>query len=173
MQRLSADRIATPLGAMLAVADEAVLHLLEFDDDEDRLAQQVGRLCRRVAAEIVSRRTAPIRQVESELARYFAGRSAAFATPLARTATAFQLAVWDALCRIPAGRTCSYGALAAAAGRPKAIRAAGAANGANPFSIVVPCHRAIGSDGSLTKYGGGLHRKQWLLEHERRWATSA
>jgi len=172
MQPLAADRLATPLGPLLAVADAGVLHLLEFDDDPERLRRQVGRLQRRLGAELGSGRTAPIRQLEGELRRYFDGVEARFETPLSRQATAFQLAVWDALCRIPPGRTLSYRALAAAAGRPAAIRAAGAANGANPFSIVVPCHRAIGSDGSLTRYGGGLERKRWLLEHERRWASA-
>ncbi|HKY95793.1 MAG TPA: methylated-DNA--[protein]-cysteine S-methyltransferase [Kiloniellales bacterium] len=170
MRRLAAQELATPLGTMLAVADAAVLHFLEFTDDPDRLEQQLRRLKHRTGSEIGSGRTPPIEQVEAELARYFDGRSARFRTALTREATPFQLAVWDALCRIPPGETTSYGALAAAAGRPAAIRAAGTANGANPISIVIPCHRAIGADGSLTKYGGGLHRKRWLLEHERRWA---
>lgn len=172
MQTLAAQQIATPIGPMLAVADAEVLHLLEFAGDPERLDPQLARLSRRTGKEIGSGRTAPVRQLEAELARYFDGRSAAFQTPLSRQATEFQLAVWDALCLIPPGATLSYRELAAAAGRPAAVRAAGAANGANPFSIVVPCHRAIGSDRSLTKYGGGLHRKRWLLEHERRWATS-
>jgi len=175
MRRLATSRLATPLGPMLAVADEAVLHLLEFDDPE-RLERQLARLCRRSGAAVSPGRTAPIDRVEAELRAYFDGRlfdggQAGFSTPLSRLATPFQLAVWDALCAIPAGRTLSYTALAAAAGRPSAIRAAGAANGANPFSIVVPCHRAIGADGSLTAYGGGLERKRWLLDHERRWAA--
>ena len=170
MRRLAAAEIETPLGAMLAVADEAVLHLLEFADDPARLEVQIGRLKRRTRGEIASARTRPINQVEAELARYFAGSSARFETPLTREATAFQLAVWDALLRIAPGATLSYSQLAAAAGHPAAVRAAGAANGANPVSIVIPRHRAIGSNGALTKYGGGLHRKEWLLDHERRWA---
>jgi methylated-DNA-[protein]-cysteine S-methyltransferase len=81
--------------------------------------------------------------------------------------TDFQRAVWKALCTVPCGQTLSYGALARRIGRPKAVRAVGLANGANPIGIVVPCHRVIGADGTLTGYGGGLDRKRWLLAHER------
>ena len=166
---LAAAWIDTPLGPMVAVADDSVLHFLEFADRRG-LDQQLARLRRRTGAAILPGRTPPIVQLEAELSRYFAGQQATFRTPRSRLATPFQRAVWDALCAIPAGQTRSYGALAAAAGKPSAVRAAGTANGANPFAIIVPCHRAIGADGSLTGYGGGLHRKRWLLEHERRWA---
>jgi methylated-DNA-[protein]-cysteine S-methyltransferase len=102
------------------------------------------------------------------LLAYFDGDLDAIADlPTATNGTAFQRAVWSALRRIPAGRTVSYGMLATQIGRPKAIRAVGLANGANPIAIVVPCHRVIGADTSLTGYGGGLHRKRWLLAHER------
>lgn len=103
----------------------------------------------------------------AQLAEYFAGERRDFDLPLSPSGTEFQLAVWRALARIPFGTTWSYGELARAIGRPSASRAVGAANGRNPLSIVLPCHRVIGSNGELTGYGGGLPMKRWLLEHER------
>lgn len=103
----------------------------------------------------------------AQLAEYFAGDRRDFDLPLAPRGTAFQLEVWHELARIPFGTTCSYGDLARAVGRPSASRAVGAANGKNPISIVLPCHRVIGSTGELTGYGGGLPMKRWLLDHER------
>ena len=101
-----------------------------------------------------------------QLDEYFAGSRTRFELPLAPRGTTFQQAVWAQLLRIPFGETWSYGQLAVAVGKPSASRAVGAANGRNPLSIVVPCHRVIGADGSLTGYAGGLPRKRWLLEHE-------
>ena len=106
-------------------------------------------------------------QIGEELAAYFAGRALIFATPLALAGSPFQHAVWSELLAIPAGTTRSYAEIAAAVGRAAAVRAVGRANGDNRICIVVPCHRVIGADGTLTGYGGGLWRKQWLLEHER------
>ncbi|MCA9677318.1 MAG: methylated-DNA--[protein]-cysteine S-methyltransferase, partial [Myxococcales bacterium] len=105
--------------------------------------------------------------VRAQLAAYLDGARRAFDVPLAPAGTPFQLAVWDALLAIPYGATESYGALARRLGRPHAARAVGAANGQNPISIIVPCHRVIGADGSLTGYGGGLPAKRWLLAHEQ------
>jgi methylated-DNA-[protein]-cysteine S-methyltransferase len=102
-----------------------------------------------------------------ELDRYFAGKLTAFTVPTAAQGTPFQRTVWAALSKIPYGATRSYAQQAAAIGRPKAVRAVGAANGKNPISIIVPCHRVIGADGSLTGFGGGLPRKQALLDLER------
>ena len=103
----------------------------------------------------------------AELAEYFRGDRISFDVPLAPSGTPFQLAVWNQLTRIPFGSTASYGDVAAALGkRPVASRAVGLANGRNPISVIVPCHRVIGADGSLTGYGGGLERKHWLLRHE-------
>ena len=110
----------------------------------------------------------PFAEVAGQLAAYFAGALRAFTVPLGAAGTPFQRDVWRSLGEIPYGTTTTYRDLAGRVGRPTAIRAVGAANGANPFSIVVPCHRVIGSDGSLTGYGGGLEAKRWLLEHERR-----
>ena len=103
-----------------------------------------------------------------QLAAYFAGRLREFEVEIAGRGSAFQTSVWDALIRIPFGSTESYGALARRIGKPNASRAVGLANGKNPISIIVPCHRVIGANGSLTGYGGGLERKRWLLDHERR-----
>jgi methylated-DNA-[protein]-cysteine S-methyltransferase len=106
----------------------------------------------------------------AQLREYFAGQRRVFDLPLAATGTEFQQRVWQALMALEFGQTCSYGELARAIGQPSASRAVGAANGRNPLSIVVPCHRVIGSDGSLTGYGGGEANKRWLLEHEGRTA---
>jgi methylated-DNA-[protein]-cysteine S-methyltransferase len=109
-----------------------------------------------------------LEQALHELTAYFAGRLTAFTVPLLPGGTPFQRAVWDRLAAIPYGTTISYRHLAAALGRPAAVRAVGAANGRNPIPVIIPCHRVIGTDGSLTGYAGGLGKKQWLLDHERR-----
>lgn len=105
-------------------------------------------------------------EVEQQLGAYFAGRLKVFSLPLQFSGTAFQNEVWTALREIRFGATCSYAEIAEAIGRPEAVRAVGAANGQNPIPIVVPCHRVIGKDGSLTGFGGGLAMKSWLLRHE-------
>jgi methylated-DNA-[protein]-cysteine S-methyltransferase len=102
----------------------------------------------------------------AQLTEYFAGRRQDFDLPLAPAGTAFQRAVWNELVRIPFATTSSYGDIAARVGRPRAVRAVGAANGRNPIALIVPCHRVIGGDGRLTGYGGGLPTKHWLLSHE-------
>ena len=109
---------------------------------------------------------APLRQVKAELAAYFAGELTVFSVPLAPHGTPFQQRVWARLQTLPFGTTTTYGALATALGDAHAMRAVGLANGRNPISIIIPCHRVIGADGTLTGYGGGLHRKRWLLAHE-------
>lgn len=106
----------------------------------------------------------------TQLAEYFAGTRKQFSLPLAAEGTPFQQRVWAALCEIPFGETTSYGVMARALGDAKAMRAVGTANGRNPIGIVVPCHRVIGKDGSMTGYAGGIERKQWLLAHEARYS---
>ncbi len=162
--RLILDRMTTPVGQSLLVTDDqGRLRVLDFGDYEDRMARLLTRAYGPVRLE-TGRTPAAIRQA---LEAYFAGELSGLAQiPWATGGTDFQRTVWQALTTIPAGETLSYGALAARIGRPKAVRAVGLANGANPVAIVVPCHRVIGSDGSLTGYGGGLPRKQWLLSHE-------
>ena len=107
-----------------------------------------------------------LNRVEAQLKEYFAGKRTTFDLPLEPSGTDFQLSVWELLRKIPYGVTTSYGELARRLGEPKASRAVGAANGANPIPIIVPCHRVVGSKGELTGFGGGIERKRWLLEHE-------
>jgi len=162
--RLRVDRMKTPLGEALLVTDAAgSLRMLDWSDFEARLQRLLTR--QYGAVEIAPGRapTAMRRVLED----YFAGDLTGLRTITWHTGgTPFQRKVWKALCGIPAGKTLSYGALAAKLGMPRAMRAVGLANGSNPVSVVVPCHRVIGSDGSLTGYGGGLDRKRWLLRHE-------
>ncbi len=140
---------------------------LEFADGEARLA----RLLRRFQG-AVTLRDGAAPAVSAGLEAYFGGEVAALdGIAVGVFGTAFQRTVWGALRGVPAGSTRSYGAVAAGLGRPGAARAVGHANGANPVGIVVPCHRLVGADGSLTGYGGGLERKRWLLAHEARHAS--
>lgn len=162
-----ADWIETPLGPMVAVADQSHLHLLEFHDRK-ALPSEMKLLKERNRSAILPGRTPPIEQIARELGDYFAGRSGRFETPLALAGSAFERAVWDELVKVPLGETRSYGALARRVDTIKSVRAVAKANGANQIAIVIPCHRCIGSDGALTGYGGGLWRKQWLLRHEGR-----
>lgn len=169
---LWADWLETPLGAMLAVADEAQLHLLEFVERK-ALPKELERLREHKRSAIRLARNPILAHFAQELAAYFAGHSAAFSTPLAQYGTPFARTVWQHLLAIPPATTQSYRDLAHSLGQPTALRAVARANGANQIAIVVPCHRVIGHDGSLTGYAGGLWRKQWLLEHERRHFQSA
>lgn len=154
---------------MLVVADDHALHLLEFAD-RPALPAELKRLKARTGADMVLGRTPVTGQIAAELAAYFAGHSADFETRLAGHGTPFERDVWHALREIPAGEIVSYSSLATSMERPSAVRAVARANGANQIAIVVPCHRVLGADGSLTGYGGGLWRKKWLIEHERRMA---
>ncbi|HEX8010241.1 MAG TPA: trifunctional transcriptional activator/DNA repair protein Ada/methylated-DNA--[protein]-cysteine S-methyltransferase [Casimicrobiaceae bacterium] len=163
---LYAQWFETPLGPMLALADDGGLALLEFVDRRG-LERELEVLQRRLKRRILPGAHRYLKQIGKELAAYFAGRSLVFNTPLALAGSPFQRAVWNALQAIPPGTTRSYGEIAEAIGRPAAVRAVGRANGDNRLCLIVPCHRVIGSDGTLTGYGGGLWRKAWLLEHER------
>ena len=162
--RLALERVPTPIGALVLVTDEQErTRALSFRDDRDEMQ---ALLCHYYGAVELAECNAPSR-ARRALEAYFAGELAALATiPVAFGGTEFQRAVWGALCEIPVGQTLSYGALATKIGRPKAVRAVGAANGANPIAVIVPCHRVIGSDDSLIGYGGGMERKRWLLRHE-------
>ena len=158
------DRLQTPIGIALLVTDaEGALCALEWEDFELRL-RQLLRL--QYGATTLQDAPAPA-DVRAALTGYFKGDLDRLSLVKWRVAgTAFQRKVWTALRTIPVGTTLSYGALAAQLDMPKAVRAVGHANGTNPISVVVPCHRLIGADGSLTGYGGGLERKRWLLKHE-------
>lgn len=164
--RLLEDRIATPTGWMVLLADE-VGNLRALDWESHRERQD--NLLRRHYGSTVERQPAPDPHgFSSALMAYMAGDLEALAgVPVATAGTAFQRAVWESLRRIPAGTTTTYAALGAGLGMPRAARAVGLANGANPIAIAVPCHRVVGANGSLTGFGGGLERKRWLLAHER------
>ncbi|WP_373237593.1 methylated-DNA--[protein]-cysteine S-methyltransferase, partial [Cohaesibacter celericrescens] len=165
---LRADWIETPLGSMIAVCDASNLHLLEFVGRK-ALPGELKKLWQGANGSLGFGRFAPTDQIERELQAYFEGTDARFQTPLALNGSAFTKDVWRALRDIPAGQTRSYGALACDLGRPQATRAVARANGANQIAIVIPCHRVLGADGSLTGYGGGLWRKQRLIELERQY----
>lgn len=165
---LFADWVPTPLGDMIAVSSRSQLHLLEFFDRK-ALPKELARLDQFAKGGLGLGKSDPSEQIKSELQAFFAGQSAQFQTPLAYHGSAFSAAVWEALQRIPAGQTRSYSQIAQHIGRPTATRAVARANGANQIALVVPCHRVIGADGSLTGYGGGLWRKQKLLEIERQY----
>jgi methylated-DNA-[protein]-cysteine S-methyltransferase len=166
--RLLVDRVATPIGELAIVADESGrLHAVEWADHEELMRRSLRRHC---GAQGFSLHPAvDPGGLGTALGAYFAGELAAIDTlPVATFGTEFQRTVWQALRQIPCGETLSYAALARRIGRKTAVRAVGLANGSNPISVVVPCHRVIGSDGSLTGYGGGIERKSWLLAHEQR-----
>lgn len=168
---LSRATIETPLGPMLALASDQGLCALEFTGPKKRLPRLEARLRNHFPPhEIADGKPRIIARTRKWLQKYFAGRNADVGDlPLDMHGAPFERRVWTALLKIPPGETRSYGALAKALGNPGAARAVGMANGANPIAIIVPCHRVIGSSGSLTGYGGGLDRKTWLLDHERRW----
>jgi methylated-DNA-[protein]-cysteine S-methyltransferase len=157
MSALAARLFPTPIGTLRLEATDSALIGVHFPSE----ARSPAPEARLVAAHPV------LEQAARELEEYFRGQRRTFSIPLAATATAFQRDVWAALAAIPFGQCRSYAEIAAAIGRPRAVRAVGAANGANPLSILVPCHRVIGADGQLTGYGGGVRAKAWLLAHER------
>lgn len=158
------ERIPTPIGVALVVTDETgALRAFDFEDYEPRMRTLVRRHYGETPT-VAGRAPEPVREA---MGRYFAGQLDALDGLAWRTnGTAFQRRVWSGLTTIPAGETLSYKGLADRIGAPTAMRAVGLANGANPVAVVVPCHRVIGSNGSLTGYGGGLPRKTWLLRHE-------
>lgn len=163
---LTSSPINTPLGDMLALFSEHGLCLLEFTD-YTRLPAAIRAVEQALGRTAVAQTTAPSRRLQSELDEYFARRRTRFSIPLDFIGTPFQKSVWQALLAVPYGTTRSYREQAVQCGKPTAIRAVAAANGRNKIAILVPCHRIIGSDGSLTGYAGGLARKQALLTLEQ------
>jgi AraC family transcriptional regulator of adaptative response/methylated-DNA-[protein]-cysteine methyltransferase len=162
---LHLTRFLTPLGPMVAGSVDDAICLLEFSDRRmlERQLKRLGNLLRCTAVPGV---TPVLRQLEQELVRYFNGQLRKFTVPLLTPGSEFHRAVWDALLQIPYGETRSYAQQAVLVGRPDAVRAVARANGDNRIAIVIPCHRVIGADGKLTGYGGGLWRKQRLLDIE-------
>jgi AraC family transcriptional regulator of adaptative response/methylated-DNA-[protein]-cysteine methyltransferase len=158
-------RLTTPLGPMIAMAERRGLVLLEFLD-RPALTREVEELQNRYGYAVAPGHNAHLQQIEQQLTAYFAGKLSEFSVPLHLPGSEFARQVWSALLQIPYGHTSTYGAIAAGLGKPGASRAVGLANGHNRLSIVVPCHRVIGADGSLTGYGGGQPRKAFLLRLE-------
>ena len=163
---LFARRIETPLGALLALADDEGLRLLDFLDRPD-ITKKAAAFGQSLGLAVVHGDHPTLDAVAEGLDDYFAGRRLTFDVPLAPVGSAWQLRVWEGLRTIPPGETRSYAQLAESLGRPTASRALGHANGRNSLAIVIPCHRVIRADGSLSGYAGGPWRKQWLLDHER------
>jgi O-6-methylguanine DNA methyltransferase len=159
------DRFTTPIGVILLVTDDRErLRALDWEEHEDRMRRILQRHYGGAPALVTGRAPLGVRRA---LEAYFAGDLHALERlPVETRGTPFQREVWAALRRIPVGETTSYGALAASIRRASAVRAVGAANGANPIGVVVPCHRVIGADASLTGFAAGIERKRWLLRHE-------
>ncbi|GJM22665.1 MAG: 6-O-methylguanine DNA methyltransferase [Planctomycetota bacterium] len=163
--RVHVTRLSTPLGPLIAGCTDEHLVLLEFADRRG-LPAQLATLAKRLGAVFVPGESALLERTGTQVHEWFANTRAEFELPVHAPGTPFQEAVWTALRAIPRGSTVSYGQLAQTLDRPKAVRAVAAANGANRLAILIPCHRVIGADGSLTGYAGGLWRKQRLLELE-------
>jgi len=162
------DRVGTPIGEMILIADhDGNLRAVDWTNHEERMLRSLRR--QYGGRELILEPGENPHGFTDAVRRYFAGDFAALdSLPTATAGTAFQREVWRALREIPCGDTVSYAELAERIGRPKAVRAVGLANGANPIGVIVPCHRVIGANGSLTGYGGGIERKRWLLRHESR-----
>lgn len=168
---LLADWLQTPLGPMIAVSDSTHLHLLEFTDRK-ALPTELKRLYKTCKGSLGFGRPKPTEQLDAQLQEYFSGRLNQFSVPLALHGTAFTQSVWQMLQTLPAGTTHTYSDIARRMGRPQSTRAVARANGANQIAILVPCHRLLGADGSLSGYGGGLWRKQKLIDLERQYAPT-
>jgi len=170
-RRLLLDHVETPIGRLVLVAGEdGRLRAVGWSDGHARMERQLRAHAGQQSPALVPASNPG--GLTAALRAYFAGDLAAIdGLPVVTGGTEFQRAVWRALRDIPCGETRSYGELARRIGNPTAVRAVGLANGANPIGVVVPCHRVIGSNGSLTGYGGGIERKRWLLAHERRGGT--
>ncbi|WP_368893604.1 bifunctional transcriptional activator/DNA repair enzyme AdaA [Kluyvera ascorbata] len=166
-QTLLIHRFTTPIGPMFVCASERGVCLLEFVDRR-MLETEFSDLQRLLNARIIAGQNEHIRQAENEIAEYFAGKRLRFTLALDTPGSEFQRRVWQALAEIPCGESTHYQAVAETLNKPTAARAVAAANGANRIAIVIPCHRVIGKDGSMTGYGGGVARKRWLLEHEKK-----
>jgi len=165
-QTFHSERFETPTGRMLLVTDpQGLVHALDWEDHHERTERLLGRYYRHVS--LALREARKESAAKRAVLAYFDGKLRAIdKLQVASSGTEFQNQVWAALRQIPTGTTLSYGALAKAIGRPAAVRAVGLANGSNPIAIIVPCHRVIGANASLTGYGGGIERKRWLLQHE-------
>jgi AraC family transcriptional regulator of adaptative response/methylated-DNA-[protein]-cysteine methyltransferase len=161
--------IDTPIGLMVAGSVKEGICLLEFSDRK-MLNTEYKILKKYLETDIADGNNDHLNHLRAELSEYFSGKRKEFSVPLVYTGTDFQKSVWDELMRIPYGTIRSYGEQAATLGNTLSVRAVAGANGMNKISIAVPCHRVIGENGNLTGYGGGLWRKKWLLEHEKKYS---
>jgi AraC family transcriptional regulator, regulatory protein of adaptative response / methylated-DNA-[protein]-cysteine methyltransferase len=164
--------LQSPLGELIAGATDDGICLLEFNDRKRAVREQKD-LARLLGQPVMEGLNDHLIKLQAELSEYFEGRRKVFTVPVVTPGTDFQKAVWTELQKIPYGTTRSYQEQAAALNSPDAVRAVANANGMNRISIVIPCHRVIGSDGRLTGYGGGLGRKKWLLDHEKKFSGKA
>jgi len=164
---LLAQWIDTPLGSMVALGNDDGIHLLEFTDRRG-LENEITRIRKRFKCSVVPGSNNHLDKVCAEVKNYFEGSALTFTVPMVTAGTPFEQAVWKQLQSIPPGETWSYSDLAKKLGNPGAVRAVGRANGRNSIAIAIPCHRVIRADGELCGYGGGVWRKRWLLEHERK-----
>jgi methylated-DNA-[protein]-cysteine S-methyltransferase len=158
MTEILTSTVESPIGPLTLIARDGALTHVSMPEARHSTAPPDGAIVD----------DAWFKDVAAQLGAYFAGELTSFDLEMKLTGTEFQRGVWTQLSAIPYGETISYGELAGRVGNPNASRAVGLANGRNPIAIIVPCHRVIGADGSLTGYGGGLERKTWLLDHERR-----
>jgi len=166
---LMIEWLDTPLGPMITICDAEYLYLLEFTVRKN-IDRQITRLQKTYGRAILPGRTEITAQIEAELTAYFAGTLTAFKTPLRPTGTDFQTQVWARLQTIPYAQTWSYSDLAAHVNNPKGVRAVASSNASNGLAIIIPCHRVISKGGGLGGYAGGVERKIWLLDHEKRHA---
>lgn len=169
---ITTTKIETELGIMIAGAVEDGICLLEFSDRR-MLNTEYKDLARYLKTTFEEGGNKHFKILRKQLKEYFEGSRKEFSVPLVTPGTSFQQAVWNELLKIPFGTTRSYMEQSVALGKPESIRAVANANGMNRIAIIIPCHRVIGSDGSLTGYGGGLKRKKWLLDHEKRYSGKA
>jgi len=164
---LLADWIETPIGAMIAITDSSRLHLLEFFDRK-ALPNEIRVLQKQAKGRMGVGRFDLLDSIETELENYFNSGRSSFSTALNLFGGGFAREVWSELQKIPAGETRSYSDIAKAIGKPEAVRAVARANGENRIALLIPCHRVISADGTLSGYGGGIWRKRWLIDHERK-----
>lgn len=164
---LTASSIHTPLGEMIMISDEHALYLLEFVERKN-LDRELEKLQNYTRSKIEFGNTHPLDSIKQELSQYFAGELKQFNTPIHLLGSPFQLSAWNALMQVPYGTTLSYGHQARLMGMPTASRAVARANSMNHLAIIIPCHRIINSNDGLGGYAGGIERKSWLLNHEKR-----
>jgi AraC family transcriptional regulator of adaptative response/methylated-DNA-[protein]-cysteine methyltransferase len=165
---LKSRLLETPIGQMLAIANNKELHLLQFLNVQG-LEQCINRLCIKQKADIINGLAPPIDSIKLELALYFSGKIKEFKTPIHMSGSSFQKKTWEELINIPYGKTRSYKDQADFIGNIKAVRASANANAANQLIIIIPCHRVINNSGALGGYSGGLERKKYLIDHERKY----